>query len=132
MTVVRDTGTAHRQRLVAAVALTGTGLLGASLSTEPDSTEFYALTFAVAGTWLVGGLVSDPLHLRPAPTAERSFGRLVVVPVLTGAVAFGAFFGAALVARRIPILNEALASVLSYADAAQIRGCWRPRSPTGR
>ena len=37
-------------------------------------------------------------------------------PILTGAAAFGAFYGAALVARRIPLLNEALTSVLSYAD----------------
>ena len=104
------------QRRVVAVALTGAGLLGASLSTEPDSIEFYALTFAAAGTWLVGGLASGPFHLGSTRTDERSFERLVVIPVLTGAVAFGAFFGAALVARRIPILNEALASVLSYAD----------------
>jgi hypothetical protein len=40
----------------------------------------------------------------------------VVIPIATGAVAFGAFFVAALVARRIPILNNALTSVLSYAD----------------
>jgi len=40
----------------------------------------------------------------------------VAVPVLTGAVAFGAFFGAALIARHIPVLNEALVSVLSYAE----------------
>jgi membrane protease YdiL (CAAX protease family) len=111
-----DIATARQQRLVATVALTGTGLLGASLSTEPDSTEFYALTFAAAGTWLVGGLASGPFHLRSARTDERSLGDLVLVPVITGAVAFGAFLGAALVARRIPILNEALASVLSYAD----------------
>jgi membrane protease YdiL (CAAX protease family) len=105
-----------RKRLVAAVALTGTGLLGASFSTEPDSTEFYGLTFAVAGTWLVGGLASGPIQMHSARTDKQSFGRLVLVPVLTGATAFGAFFGAALVARRIPILNEALTSVLSYAD----------------
>jgi uncharacterized protein len=111
-----DIATARQQRLVVTVALTGTGLLGASLSTEPDSTEFYALTFAAAGTWLVGGLASGPFHLRSARTDERSLGGLVLVPVITGAVAFGAFFSAALVARRIPILNEALASVLSYAD----------------
>jgi uncharacterized protein len=111
-----DKGTARRQRLVVTVALTGAGLLGASLSTEPDSTEFYALTFAAAGTWLVGGLASGPFHLRSARTDERSLGSLVIVPVLTGAVAFGAFFSAALVARHIPILNEALVSVLSYAD----------------
>ena len=40
----------------------------------------------------------------------------MAVPVLTGAAAFGAFFGAALVARRVPVLNEALVSVLNYAE----------------
>jgi membrane protease YdiL (CAAX protease family) len=102
--------------LVAAAALAGTGLLGASLSTEPDSTEFYALTFAVAGTWLAGGLASGPVPLHSARADGSSMGRDVVVPILTGVAAFGGFFGAALVARRIPVLNEALTSVLSYAD----------------
>ena len=111
-----DRAIAHRERLVTAVAFTGTGLLGASLATEPDSTEFYVLTFAVAGTWLVGGLASNPPHLRPVGTDDHSCRRLMMMPILTGAVAFGAFFGAALVARRIPVLNEALTSVLSYAD----------------
>lgn len=108
--------TAHRQRLVAAVALAGTGLLGASLSTEPDSSEFYALTFSVAGTWLVGGLLSEPLHWRSTRTDGRTLGHPVTTPILTGVGAFGAFYGAALVARRIPVLNEALASVLTYAS----------------
>jgi membrane protease YdiL (CAAX protease family) len=40
----------------------------------------------------------------------------VVVPVLTGAGAFGVFFGAARVARHIPTLNRAIGSVLHYAD----------------
>ena len=39
-----------------------------------------------------------------------------MVPVLAGAAAFGAFFGAAVVVRYIPVLNEALVSVLSYAE----------------
>lgn len=108
--------TRHRRGLVAAVALTGTGLLGASLSTEPDSPEFYALTFAVAGTWMVGGLASAPVLLHPTRTDGLSFNRRVMIPILTGAAAFGAFFGAALVARRVPILNETLTSVLGYAD----------------
>ena len=106
----------RRRRLVSAAALTGTGLLGASLSTEPDSTEFYALTFAVAGTWLAGGLASGPVPLHSVQTDKRSVGREVIIPLLTGAAAFGGFFGAALLARRIPVLNEALTSVLSYAD----------------
>jgi uncharacterized protein len=108
--------TSTRRRLAAAVALTGTGLLGASLSTKPASSQFYALTFSAAGTWLIGGLALEPLRWDSLRGKNRSFGRLVAVPVLTGAAAFGAFFGAALVARRIPVLNEALMSVLNYAE----------------
>jgi len=111
-----DKPTRRRRGLAAAVALTGTGLLGASLSAKPGSREFYALTFTAAGTWLVGGLLAEPLDWSALRGEERSFGRLVAVPVLTGAAAFGAFFGAALVARRIPVLNDALTSALSYAE----------------
>ena len=32
------------------------------LCTKPASREFYALTFSVAGTWLVGGLTIEPLR----------------------------------------------------------------------
>ena len=111
-----DRPTRRRRQLAAAVALTGTGLLGASLSTKPNSRAFYALTFSVAGTWLVGGLATEPLDWSSLRGEERSLGRLVAVPVLTGVVAFGTFFGAALVARHIPILNEGLTSVLNYAE----------------
>jgi membrane protease YdiL (CAAX protease family) len=110
------TSTRRRLRLAAAVALTGTGLLGASLSTKPASKQFYALTFSVAGTWLIGGLAVEPLRWDSLPGKNRSFASLVAVPVLTGAAAFGVFFGAAAVARHIPVLNEALVSVLSYAE----------------
>ena len=106
----------HHQRAVAAVSVAGSGLLGASLSTQPDSTEFYALTFAVAGTWLTGGLALERPHLSWDRTYEHAFGRLVVTPILIGTAAFGAFVGAALVARRIPMLNGAISSILSYAD----------------
>jgi hypothetical protein len=101
---------------VAAVALTGTGLLGASLATRPASRGFYALTFATAGTWMVGGLATEPLPWRSLRGTERSPVRLVAVPVLTGVAAFGAFYGAAVVARRIPVLHDALVSVLDYAE----------------
>lgn len=110
-TVVR-----RRRRTLAAVAVTGAGLLRLSLSTEPDSTEFYVLTFAVAGTWLAGGLVPEPGHSGVDGTDEHPLRRPVITPILTGAAAFGAFFGAALIARRLPMLNEALTSILSYAD----------------
>ena len=111
-----DKSTRRRRGLAAAVALTGTALLGASLSTKPASREFYALTFSVAGTWLVGGLAIEPLRWSSLRGEQRSWESLVAVPVLTGVAAFGAFFGAAAVARHIPVLNEALVSVLNYAE----------------
>lgn len=111
-----DRPTRRRRRLAAAVAVTGTGLLGASLSTKPASRAFYTLTFSAAGTWLVGGVATEPLDWRSLRGEERSFTRLVAVPVLTGVAAFGAFYGAAVVARRIPVLNDALLSVLNYAE----------------
>jgi membrane protease YdiL (CAAX protease family) len=106
----------HHQRAVAAVSVVGTGLLGASLSTQPDSTEFYALTFAVAGTWLTGGLALERPLLGWDRSDEHAFGRLVVTPILIGAATFGVFVGAALVARRIPLLNGAISSILRYPD----------------
>ena len=39
----------RRRRVVAGVSVLGTGLLGLSLSTKPDSRQFYGLTAAVAG-----------------------------------------------------------------------------------
>ena len=42
--------------------------------------------------------------------------RLVVMPVLTGAGAFGLFYGAARLARHVPVLNQAVAAVLRYAE----------------
>jgi uncharacterized protein len=106
----------RRRRVTAATAVAGAGLLGVSLSRRPDSPEFYGLTLAVAGTWLAGGLASGPLHLGFLRSADQRLRRPVVVPVLTGCGAFGAFYGAALVARRVPVLDRAITKVLRYAD----------------
>ena len=42
--------------------------------------------------------------------------RPVLTPVVSGVGAFGAFYAAALVARRIPVLERAIGLVLRYAD----------------
>ena len=105
----------RRRRVVAVASVTGAGLLGASLSTEPDSKRFYILALGTAGTWLAGCLASGPLLLGWAQTADGTLRRPVIEPIATGAAAFGIFYGAARIARSIPILNEAIASVLRYA-----------------
>jgi membrane protease YdiL (CAAX protease family) len=106
----------RRRRIVAAVSVAGASLLGAGLSTRPGSREFYATTLTVAGVWTVGGLVSGPLHLGWIEGHDERLRRPVVTPVATGVAAFGFFYGCALVARRIPLLDRAISRVLVFAE----------------
>lgn len=105
----------RRRRVVTGVGFAGAGLLGASLSTRPNSPQFFTLTLSVAATWVAGGLCSGPLHVGWVRATGDSYRRPVVGPILLGGAAFGTFYAAALVARRIPILDRALISVLRYA-----------------
>lgn len=109
-----DAELARRRKVVAGVTAAGAGLLGASLSTEPGSWRFYALTLGVAGTWAAGGVASGPLRLGGLERRDTTLGQPVLMPVLTGAGAFIGFYGCALVARQIPVLETALRSVLAY------------------
>lgn len=94
----------------------GTTLLGRSLSSRAGSREFYVLTLGVAGTWLAGGLVAEPVPLANEQTRCNSIRDLLVVPVAVGSGMFGLFYLVALAARRVPELDKALTSVLNYAD----------------
>ncbi len=111
----------RRRRIVAATSVAGAGLLGASLSTEPGSRRFYVSTASVAGVWSVGGLASGPLHLGWIESRDSTLRRPLLTPMLTGLGAFGAFYAAALVARRIPILDDAISGVLRFADEGDDR-----------
>ncbi|MGZ4493741.1 MAG: CPBP family intramembrane glutamic endopeptidase [Nocardioides sp.] len=107
---------AHRRHVVAGVSVMGASLLGASLSTKPDSRAFYGLTLATAATWTLGGAASGPLHLGWIQSRDRRIRRPVVTPVATGVGAFAFFYGCGLVARRIPVLDEAISKVLVFAE----------------
>jgi membrane protease YdiL (CAAX protease family) len=92
--------------VLAAVTAAGSGLLGASLASRPGSRRFQVLTASVAATWLAGAQAAGPV-----PRGRRE----VLQPVVTGAGAFGVFYGCALVARRIPLLRRAITGVLDHA-----------------
>jgi membrane protease YdiL (CAAX protease family) len=111
-----DAAFRRRRRVTAGVSVAGAGLLGVSLSQKPDSPSFYALTLGVAGTWLAGGLASGPLHLGWVQTPTATLRRPLLTPVVAGAGAFGLFYAAALVAKRIPPLDAAVTRVLRYAQ----------------
>ena len=106
----------RRRRVVAGVSVLGAGLLGAGLSTRPGSREFYGATLTVAGVWTAGGLLSGPLHLGWIQSRDEALRRPVVTPVATGFAAFGFFYGCALVARRVPVLDQAISRVLVFAE----------------
>jgi CAAX protease family protein len=111
-----DAAFRRRRRVTAGVSVAGAGLLGVSLSRKPDSPSFYALTLGVAGTWVAGGLASGPLHLGWVQTPHATLRRPLLTPVFAGAGAFGAFYAAALVVKRIPPLDAAVTRVLRYAQ----------------
>lgn len=106
----------RRRRVVTATAVAGAGLLGIGLSTRPGSRAFYSTTLGVAGVWTAGGIASGPLHRGWIQLQDSSVERPVLVPLATGVAAFGGFYGAALAARRVPVLSDAIASVLDYAE----------------
>ena len=111
-----DDACRRRRTALAGVSIAGAGLLlGASFSTKPGSAPFYALSLGAAGTWLIGGLQSGSVHLGWEQATPDRF-RAVAAPIATAVAAFGIFYGAARIARRIPVLNEAISSVLRYAQ----------------
>ena len=110
----------RRRQVVAGVGIAGATMLGISLSTKPGSQKFYWLTGALAATWTAGAVASGPLHLGWIKSRDETLRRPVFTPIATGVGAFGAFYGAALVARDVPVLNQAIGSVLRYADQGNL------------
>lgn len=108
-----DELTVRRRRVVVAATLVvGTALLAATLAAPPGSALFSGLGLLVAATWVLGGVLSGPVHL----VGSVRGGRALVAPLGLGVVLFAAFAAAALVAERIPVVSGAVDRVLSTAD----------------
>ena len=109
-----------RRRIVVAVTIVvGATLLGLSFSTEPGDPSFYPLTFALAATWVVGSLVSGPLHLGHIVLYDRT-RRPVVTPIVVGLLLAGVFVVGGLITREIPVLAQFTNNVLGYAKVGSI------------
>jgi membrane protease YdiL (CAAX protease family) len=105
----------QRRRVVAAGTLVvGATLLGFSLAVKPGDWTFYLLTFAVAATWLVGGVLSGPLHLGYIPF-RGTLRRPVITPIAIGLFLGAVFLVGALVVREIGPLREYVENVLAHA-----------------
>jgi membrane protease YdiL (CAAX protease family) len=110
----------RRRRVVTGVVLVaGAALLGVSLSVRPGAAAFYPLTLAVAATWVVGGVLSGPLHLGYIQRGD-SLRRPVVSALVIGVLAAGVFVVGALIVREIGPLRDYVDSVLAHARRGSI------------
>jgi hypothetical protein len=105
----------RRRRVVVAVTLVlGATLLGLSLAVEPGEVAFSLLTSALALTWLVGGLLSGPLHAGRM-RLRGELRRPVVQPVLVGLLLVAVFSVGALLVAQVPFLAASVDDVLEHA-----------------
>jgi len=72
----------------------------------------------LAGTWAAGALSSGPLPLGRTQGPANAYP--VLIPIVTGAGAFGLFDGAARIAWRIPRSTGPWAASCNYADAVPV------------
>lgn len=109
-----DSAFRRRRAVVAVVLLVGAVLLGLSLQARPGDPRFYLLTVALATTWVVGGVLSGPLHLGWIEL-RQGLRRPVVTPIALGLAAAAVFVLGALVVRQVGPLHDYVASVLDHA-----------------
>jgi membrane protease YdiL (CAAX protease family) len=109
-----DRGFRRRRIIVVITLIVGTTLLGLSLAVEPGDPLFYGMTLAVAATWVLGGVLSGPLHLGYIPF-RGTLRRPIITPFLVGLVAAAVFVVGALVIREIEPLRAYVDNVLAHA-----------------
>ncbi len=110
------TASRRRQATVAGTLVAGTASLAATLAAPPGSWQFYGLGLVSAGCWITGGLLSGPIPTRRS-RGGPALRREVAAAVGVGAVSFALFSGGAVLADRVPVLADAIQSVLSRAES---------------
>ncbi len=104
----------RRRRLIVAVTLVGGAVLLGFALTRPDGSDsFDVLAAVLAGVWLVGGLLSGPVHLGRGRNGRRP----ILWPALVGALAFGVFAAGAEAVSWIPSLHHAVDDIIKRADS---------------
>jgi uncharacterized protein len=109
----------RRRTVVVITLIVGTTLLGLSLAVEPGDPLFYVMTLAVAATWVLGGVLSGPLHLGYIPF-HGTLRRPIITPILVGLVASAIFIVGALIVREIEPLRTYVETVLAHAQKGSL------------
>jgi CAAX protease family protein len=88
--------------------------LGLSFSVRQGDPAFYALTFGLAATWMLGSLLSGPLHLGHI-LLGGTLRRPIITPIVVGLLLATLFVLGALIVRTIPTVARLAEDVLGYA-----------------
>src|SRR4029077_15385325 len=104
-----------RRRIIVGITLViGAVVLGFSLRRTPGEASFYWLTLLLAAVWIVGSLVSGPLHLGGINWRGRN-QRPVITGTTIGLLLGGIFVLGGVVAKEIPLAAELITRVLQFA-----------------
>ncbi|WP_256794101.1 CPBP family intramembrane glutamic endopeptidase [Terrabacter sp. Ter38] len=105
----------RRQIVVALTFVVGTAVLAWALRITPGDPLFYVATLALAAVWLVGALLSGPLHAGMGHTRRGEKARPIVQSLVLGVLLLVLFLVGALVVARIPVLREPVDQLLDHA-----------------
>ncbi len=105
----------RRQVVVAVTFVVGTAVLAWALRITPGDPLFYVATLGLAAVWIVGALLSGPLHAGMGRTRRGEQTRPVVQSLALGALLLAVFLLGALVVARIPLLREPVDQLLDHA-----------------
>jgi membrane protease YdiL (CAAX protease family) len=108
----------RRRRVVAVVTLlVGAGVLTWALRIEPGDSLFYLATLALAAVWVLGALLSGPLHLGRARTRSGELNsRAVVQSLALGVLLLALFLVGSVVVARVPFLRDPVEELLDHAQ----------------
>ncbi|MBW8731092.1 MAG: CPBP family intramembrane metalloprotease [Terrabacter sp.] len=105
----------RRQVVVALTFVVGSAVLAWALRITPGDPVFYVATLALAAVWLVGALLSGPLHAGMGHTRRGEKARPIVQSLVLGVLLLVLFLVGALVVARIPVLREPVDQLLDHA-----------------
>ena len=106
----------RRRAAVVVTLLAGAAVMGWALRIEPGDRLFYPATLLLAAVWILGALVSGPLHRGRAHTRSGGAdGRAVVQALALATLLLAVFLLGALVVARIPALRAGVEELLDHA-----------------
>lgn len=110
-----------RRRIVSAVTIVVAAIvLGLSLRIPAGDPDFYWATLGLAGIYIVGSLLSGPIHLGRAWTRSGGVGSPMVQSLVLAALLVVLFVGGAVLVAQVPFLRGPVDALLDHARVGSL------------